>query len=388
MKSCAVICEYHPFHNGHKYQIDAIRQMGYDCVVAIMSGNLVQRGEPALWDKFTRAKAALLGGVDLVAENPSVYAMAPAPIFAESGVAIAERLGCDALAFGTESESAEVLAERCRQLDDPKVEQTLHEHLERGLSYPAAREAAYRSVFGPCPALRNPNDILAMEYLRALQKSGSEILPIAIPRIGAEHDGDLTHGRFASASYLRQRLSEHDWRTASPFIPTTTAVLLKECEKQGAVACMDNFEKPLLAAIRAMTAKEWLAVTGSGDGLEFRLFRAARSASSLSEFWETAGTKRYPLARIRRAVFSAYFGITEEMRHTGVPYVRILGMSKTGESFLRTCSSDGIPIALRATDLKNQSLFQTESSITDRYVLGYDKPKPCGSEWTSRLIKI
>lgn len=388
MKSCAIICEYNPFHNGHKYLIDRARENGFDTVVAIMSGNLTQRGELALCGKAARAKAALFGGADLVVELPSVFAMASASYFATAGVYLAAALGCDGLVFGSESGKINKLTIVAERLESKELEAAVCEKMKSGIGYAAARQAVYTERFGKDEALSSPNDILGIEYLRAIKRLGANLTPICFKRVGASHDGDSTAGEFASASFLREQIRLGKLESITPFIPNETAVILENCIKLGKISDVKRLDAAVLSHLRSMTAADFSALPDIEQGLDFRLYHAVGKAQNLDEVFALAGTKRYTAARIRRIVLAGYFGIFADRRPALPTYLRILGMTGQGEAHLKEHGPYPVPIALRATALREDEVFQLESHITDLFVLSFDKPDMRGSEWTTPIIKL
>lgn len=387
MKTCGIISEYNPFHNGHELQIKKIREMGYEKVVAIMSGNLVQRGEIAICDKWARAKAALYGGADLVVEIPSPYSMSYAENFAKAGVFIAENLGCDALCFGSECGSVERLYEIQNNLKSPLLDEKIKAKLKLGLSFSAARYQAYKETFGECGELENPNDILGIEYISAIVNFGAKIKPITIKRVGAEHDGETPIGNIASASYIRTKINKNSLEEAAKYIPKETAFILKECAFKGKIANSQNIENSILAKLRTMSAAEISSYAGVGDGLDFRIFNAARKATSYAELLELVKTKRFTMARIKRALLSCYFEIKPEFERTLPEYIRVLGIREGGEEIIKSASGK-LPIVIRSSELKGNKLFDEECRITDLYSLSFNKPNPCGIEFTTPVVKI
>lgn len=387
MKTAAIICEYNPFHNGHAYQIDRLRKSGFDRIVAVMSGNLVQRGELAVCDKFSRAKAALAGGADIVAEIPSLFSMSPADSFARAGVFIAERLGCDTLAFGSETADTEKLTVIAERTESPELDAEIGKLMKSGLMYPAARQKAFEAVFGSCPELGNPNDILALEYIKAIKRSGAKIEPFCIERKGVHHDGSTPDGEFASASYIRSLIAQGKLDEAAKYIPKSSALILRDCESKGRLSDPKLIDTAIISKIRGMSAAEFSKLCCAGDGLEFRLYNAARKAGSVEELINAVKTKRYTMARIKRAVLSAYFGLDSDLVNDDPHYVRILGLGKGGADIVSGADKRGCPIVMRGTALKDDAMFELESKVTDMYVLSYKNPLPCGSEYTTGVIK-
>ena len=387
MRSCAVICEYNPFHNGHAYLISELRSRGYDTIVAIMSGNLVQRGDIAVCSKFARAKCALYGGADAVIELPSVYAMSHAKRFAAAGVYLAKALGCDSIGFGSECGDISRLEAIAEGLDSPELDKKIKELSKSGLSYAVARQTAYEELFGECPELKNPNDLLAIEYITAAKVLGFENFE-CIKRIGAAHDNEeMPSDRYASASMIRGFMEKGDIAAASKYMPAQSALVLSEQYRRGLVTKTEKLNSAVLAKLRTLSPSEISKIPSATDGLDFRIYAAIKKATTLDELLALAKSKRHTMARIKRILLSAYFGISEDSVPELPPYIRVLGMNSRGEAFLRTVKSD-IPLVMRATELKGDPLFELECRITDVFVLSFDSPLPCGSEMTSGIVKI
>ncbi len=211
----AVICEFNPFHNGHRFLLGKAKELTGEPVLAVMSGSFTQRGEVALCSKFERAEAALKSGADLVAELPAVYAVSCAERFARGGVNISKMFGCvNYLAFGCEDDDIDLLKTAAFAGENPEVNAIIAEQMNSGSYYPKAYEYAVRQVCGGevADVLTKPNNILAVEYIRALR--GTDIKPLPIKRVGAEHDSDGADGIYASASYIRKLLRSGGWRGA------------------------------------------------------------------------------------------------------------------------------------------------------------------------------
>ena len=387
MKTCAIICEYNPFHNGHAYQIAQARALGYQKIVAIMSGNLVQRGETAICDKFSRAKMALMGGADLVVEIPSVFAMSYAESFANAGVYIANELGVDALVFGSECGDVKKLQEISNNLKSNELDTEIKAGLKLGLSYSAARSLAYNKIFGECSELQNPNDILGIEYISAIKNQSSKIEPICIKRKLVEHDSTVGVDEFASASYIRELIKNEKWNEVEKFVPKHSAFILNDCWNKGKISNIDNVESAILSKIRTASASEITKIPAVSDGLDFRLYNASKKASNLTELLEMTKTKRFTLARIKRAILSYYFGLTKSAETP--EYIRVLGFNSNGEELLKErASKTNIPLVFRATALKDNPMFDAECKATDLYVLTFNKPGICGTEMTSMIVKM
>lgn len=338
MKLAAVIAEYNPFHNGHAHHIRKTRECGATHVVAVMSGNVVQRGDFALVDKFSRAGAAVECGADLVLELPAAYACAPANRFADGAVDLIEKLGCvDILSFGCESGDAQLVAEAARVTEDDAVVAQARAALKNGAKYPAALAEAAGAA---SPSLRgillDPNSVLAAEYIKALSRRGSAIQPLAVKRLGASHDG-APSGDFASASHIRRLAIEK--KEFSRYLPACMLDRIVSCMAAGRLSGgIKEIETAVLYRLRTMTDAEIAAIPDGSDGLANRIHSAAFSAAGLEQLYADASAKRYTAARVRRAVLAAVLGITQA-DYRGVPYARVLACGEGGKDILRAADS-------------------------------------------------
>ena len=361
-----IICEYNPPHKGHAYQIAELKKRYPDCtVVCVMSGNFVQRGTPAITDKYTRAAAALGIGADAVLELPFPYSSAPAELFARAGVSILARLGIDALCFGTEGDVLAQLKNAAGQLDSPAFEKALAAHIadpeNRDVGYPVLRDRLYASLFGEEEAalLRTPNNTLAAEYLRAIAETKSAILPIAIPRTGDAHDTEHTAPPAAdtvvSASAVRARIRDGAFDDAMTLLPPAAAQCLTEAREAGRL-CTDPACIPgamLLHTYRRTPPEVLARYAGLEGGLAGRLCSAARHAHDAAELFSLAATKKYTHAAIRRAALYGCFGITQDMLRAAPSYTVLLAYSDRASALLRRAKKEGtIPVLSRPAAYK------------------------------------
>ncbi|MCI8361353.1 MAG: nucleotidyltransferase family protein [Clostridiales bacterium] len=402
-----VIAEYNPFHKGHALQLDAAKAMGGGPVAVVMSGNFVQRGEPALISKTCRARMALAAGADLVAELPLPWAMSTAQNFAEGGVGLLAALGCQAISFGCECGDPSALQRAAQAVDDPRLGACLEPGLAAGLPFAAARQQAVEALYGAQTAalLRRPNDILAVEYLAAANRLGVRLSPIPVRRLGAAHDAALPDAGFSaapdretappvlSASGIRRLLLEGRSAEALTHIPAgLRPILREELEEQG-LCRPGRLERAVLAQLRRMSLEEFAALPDVSEGLENRLYAAVRQAGSLDQLWAAVKVKRYSLARIRRIVLSAFLGLDGRHFRQPVPYIRVLGFSETGLSFIKEAGRrSGLPLLLRAKDMekldrRGLDVFQSECRADDLYWLAVDRPRPCGTDLTDPVIR-
>ncbi|MBO4915755.1 MAG: nucleotidyltransferase family protein [Oscillospiraceae bacterium] len=398
MRSVGIICEYNPFHTGHAWQLGELRRrLGEDtAVVCVMSGNYVQRGDLAIVRKHVRAEAAVRGGANLVIELPLPWASASAEGFARAGVELLEGTGIvDSLAFGSECADTCRLVRTAEALCAESFPTLLREELKAGDSFAHARERAARALCGSdADCLGSPNDILGVEYCKALRQTGSGIEPLALERIGALHDGEAAGG-YASASELRQKLCEGEDVTQY-LTPDMYRLYKAEALNGKAPVRMETAERAILSRLRTMSEDELAAYDDGGEGLYHRFYDAARSAAGLTELLEAVKTKRYAYARLRRMLLSAYLGITPELRTGHVPYIRVLAMNGRGKALLkRMRESASLPVLIkpaygRKLSRSAQSLMELEARATDLYALAYpDLSRSAGgSEWKTDPVII
>lgn len=375
MRVIGIVAEYNPFHNGHKHLIDSVKSSG-DIIVAVMSGNFVQRGDCAVFDKFTRAKAALQNGVDLIIELPLEYALSSAKDFAKAGVDALSKVGITHLAFGSECGDTHKLQTASHAVDDVRVNSCLRGLLEHGMTFAKARNTAVEKIFGENigAVLQNPNDTLAVEYLSAINKIGG-ITPIAISRFGAQHDGEEC-GNIASASGIRQKIyNDLDYRI---FVPENSYDIYKSAD----IAKINNARRAILWSLRQKNA-DYFENYDVSEGLHHRMYNAVRKAKSLDELYELIKTKRYTLARIRRAVIASALD-THKMR---CPYIRVLGFNSHGAKLLK--NAENVVTSHKTAKAQGYAeYFEMVSRTTDFYALMFDHPHECGYELTQAVLKI
>lgn len=384
MNVVGIVCEYNPLHIGHARMIRQLRERGAGAVVCAMSGNFVQRGGAAVADKLARAEMALRCGADLVLEIPTPWAAATAETFARGGVEVLRRTGVVTdLAFGAECADVQALGAVADALEGEEYRTALRSVPEDGSTFAARRQAAVAAVLGLelAALLRQPNNILAVEYLRCLR--GTDIRPVAIQRQGAGHDAGGVADGVASASYVRRLLLAGRTEEALACLPDQAAqVLRRELERGNAPADLRRCDRAILDRLRRMEEEEWARYDGGREGLYHRLYQAAREAGDLEELLERAKTKRYPMARLRRMVLAAWLELGDVPAE--VPYLRLLAANGTGRGLLRQMR--GAPVLTKAADVAKlgkaaEELFRQESRRSDLYALACPLVRPCGGEW-------
>ena len=393
-KTAAIIAEYNPFHNGHARHIVRTREAtGAEAVVVIMSGNFVQRGDCAVADKYSRARMALLGGADLVIELPLPFACAGAETFSQGGVGLADALGCvDYLSFGMECGSTEELTAAANALSDAAVKPVLDRELAQGKNFAAARTQAIREVYGDRVAdiLCRPNNTLAVEYIRALHRLRSPMLPVGMTREGADHDSLDASGQFASATAIRKMLHEEDWKSVKNYLPAFCYDSLTQLWSDGKMpADLKICERAILSRLRGMTKEQLARLPDVSEGLENRVFDSVRTSSSLEELYASVKSKRYSHARIRRIILSAFLGV-RSVHSERLPYIRILGMNARGRGLL-SAMRPRLPLITtyrQTLDLpaEAQNVYRLECHADDLWALMTPRIQPCGADMTEKLM--
>ena len=373
MNIAAIVCEYNPFHCGHAAHIQATRRAGHDAIVCIMSGQFVQRGEPAVLDKHVRAETAIYGGADLVVELPHAFAMSAAARFARAGVHLAAILGAGTLSFGAECADSQALMHAAALCTQKAVEEMLRLYLAQGLDYPRALACAVGAFDLKAAALLSqPNNTLALEYLRAMTNYPT-LHPLAIPRMGAGHNADFS-GSTASASFIRRILcAGGDARTF--LTPDSAEAYRAERAAGRAPVTVQALERAILAQLRRMQPEDFAKLPDVCEGLEHRLFRAAQDAPTLAALYMQVKTKRYTHARIRRIAMAAYTGLQAVHQAVLPSYIRVLALNRTGRKVLAQLPKDRPiitkPASGQALSGADRTLFQLEAQADRLWALGY-----------------
>ncbi|MBQ7385871.1 MAG: nucleotidyltransferase family protein [Ruminococcus sp.] len=384
MKISAVICEFNPFHNGHKYLLDEIRKQGYDCIICIMSGSFTQRGDVAIFDKFKRTKAALKNGADLVIELPTPYAVASAQIFAKGSADIIKATSVvDKVFFGSEAGDIELLKKAAFATKSNEVEALLKEKMRDGVYYPLALEKAVNEVFGKeiADVLTSPNNTLGVEYIKELDASGIETA--TIKRIAVEHDSSASNGSFASASLVREMIFKGEDVTS--FVPKGYF---------NNPAKTELGERAIMYKLKSMSLEDFENLPDISEGLHNRIYAAVKKCNSLEELLSAVKTKRYTHARLRRIITSAVLGITKDLQNTPIPYLRILGMSEKGKEALSQISKKScLPVvtsvaqALKTLDANALKMLMCDINATDIRTVFEKEISESGADFSTAMLK-
>ena len=378
MKTVGIICEYNPIHLGHKKQIDRIRsEFGEDAaIICAMSGNFVQRGAPAIVDKTARARAAVSCGADLVLELPVTTALSSAEGFAAGGVRILANI-CDTLCFGAETADPEKLLTAARMLLKPEFSALLREELETGKSFPAARKAALKRMGADAEVLSQPNDILAVEYCKAILSQNASLDIFPIHREGSYHALTVDSDNPSATAVRNLMLIAHNWKSCVP--QAARPVLEREALHSTAAG-----EKAMLAKLRTMTDAEFEALPYGSEGLWRKLMHACRRENTLEDILSATKSKRYTRSRLDRMVMCAFLGITAEDMAMEIPYIRVLAFNSRGRAVLKEAKKTGL--YLNAGESYDHPCWQLEKRCGDLYGLFCTEGvEPPGREGNRRI---
>ena len=404
-----IIAEYNPFHNGHLYQLNSSKSItNSDYSIAIISGNFTQRGDVAIVDKWTRAQMALENGIDLVIELPTVYAISSAENFASGAVKILDSLGIvNFLSFGSECNDISILSQVTDVLvDEPPEYKTLLSHeLDKGVSFPKARERALMMYLNDvrrfASVLSSPNNILGIEYLKALKKQKSLMQPITIQRKDSKYNDDTipTDSQFASATALRKLCATHHSDILQRFMPEASYKILNDAMENGnIVKNISDFDKLIIYTLRRMSTDEIANLPDVSEGLEFAIKSAVNQCNTVSELLSIINTKRYTQTRLQRILLYAILGITKkdmQLSKITKPYIRVLGFNDKGQELISQISKKNRKLEIVSSVKKfmdncsNKNLkMMMEKDIwaTDVYTLGFEYDSKANLDYTHKLI--
>lgn len=378
MRTVGIVVEYNPFHNGHMYHVEQAKAVtDADAVVAVMSGNFLQRGEPAIVDKWARAEMALHGGVDLVLELPSRYAVSAAERFAHGAVRVLEATGVvDALCFGSEHGAIEPFEAIANQLvrESGAFQDALHRLLAAGMRYPSAFAKAIEesnlAMDGYDPT--KPNNTLGLFYTLAILRQGARMRPTTIARTGSGYaDAVPTHTSIASATALRNLLSDGGPQAVADFVPPTTLkILQREIERGRGLVTWEHFERPLFHQLATLSAAQLATITDVREGLENRLKKALLQMESVdfASLMDSIATKRYTNTHLQRVLTNVLLN-----RHVQVEepptYIRVLGYSERGQQVLKTMRKSATAPVITRVNQEHFSLFEDDFAAAIAYVL-------------------
>lgn len=377
MNITGIICEYNPLHLGHIKQLDQVRTQFPDGgIVCLMSGNYVQRGKPAIMDKSLRAQAAVLCGADLVLELPLTASLSSAEGFAAEGVRI---LGgfCDTLCFGAETGDKAALMAAAKALLSPALSDALRTELDKGVSFPAARQAALDAIGIDANILSQPNDILAVEYCKAIVAQGVTMQPMPIVRQGGYHDLQADPENPSATAVRELMLSSGAW---PDYVPDTA----RDCFESATLHTLETGERAILTRLRTMTDAEFEALPYGSEGLWRKLMHAARQENTFEDILTATKSKRYTRTRLDRMVMCAFLGLTKDDLASPAPYVRVLAFNDKGREILKEARKTGTFV--NAGETMDSPYQAIENHAGDLYGLfAQNAPEPPGQEAARRV---
>ena len=395
MKISGIICEYNPFHNGHLYHIEQTRKNGATHIVAVMSGNFVQRGDVAVINKFERAKTAVRCGADLVIELPVAYCLSAAETYAKGAMYILKGLGCvDELSFGSECGDLSLLTAAVKASYACAKRPELEDLMKLGNSYPKALQILVRQNYGDQIGLlfSQPNNVLAIEYLKAMIAVKLKIQPFTVKR-ETMHDSLVASGNTASASLIRQ-LMESQSDDFDDLVPDASADAISACASTGMVARFEQLERILLYKLRTATVDEISVLPEVGQGLQNKIL-SARNETSLESMLLAIKSKRYPMSRIRRILLDLLIGIRPKDTLNPPPYGRILALSERGRDILTAAKRAGttLPYAtslskLAELDEKCKACSDLEARASAIYGLAQRTISPADADYKAMIGMI
>jgi len=393
MKTVGIICEYNPYHLGHSWHIGQTRSvLGDDtAVVCVMSGNYVQRGDLAIFNKHARAKMAILNGADLVIEMPTPYALLSAGGFARAGVSILSKLGvCDYVSFGSESGNISELRKAAQAIASDEAQRHIKYWLGRGAPYASALQSAAEAVLSDkAEVFKSPNNLLAIECIKAVDECGSLMRPMTVRRVVGKHDADTG----CSASSLRKTLLKGSMPLA--LMPgEAVAVCMEEIVSGRGPVSINNVEQAILSRLRMIG--DFSMIPDATEGLENRFKRFASECTSIDSILKMVKTKRYAMSRLRRMLICAALGINAEDTRNPPPYMRVLAVNGKGMELLKSANKkNALPVITKPASVRKLSaaalrLFNLEAAATDLYALAYTKEEERigGREWRQSPVII
>lgn len=404
MSVIGIIAEYNPFHNGHKYQLEQIKKQEPDAkLVVVMSGNFTQRGTAAIQDKWLRARLAIENGIDLVIENPFACSVRSAQTFAEGGIRILKSLGIvEQLAFGAEYTNLNELQQMADGIQGEESQALLHTYIQQGDSYAAVLGKVLTTRYAAAPgAIKQPNTILALEYLKALQRLAPQIRPMLLPRVtAAYHDSTLYPG-IASATAIRTELKKAspDFQRLKETMPLNVYTSITKQKRQNTFPDIELLFRPLRLQAITHSAEKLQKIYGINEGLEHRFLHAVQKAASLDELRRCMQNKRYPGSRMQRLLLYILLDLSaaqiDAFDQRGPLYSRILAFNDTGRQLLHDIKQQAaLPLitkpsafcSSRQRDSKNttlaQQMFTLDTQATDLYALCQKAPPAQGLDFT------
>lgn len=393
-KTAGIVAEYNPFHKGHAYQINCIRDMGFDKIAVAMSGSAVQRGEISLLDKFCRAKMAVDCGASLVCEVPYPYSCFSAEGFARSGVHILKNLGADAICFGSESADLDLLCKIADFLLSDEYQTNLKKHLADNTPFAAARERTITEKFDLSrEVISASNDILALEYIKECKRLNWDVQFIPVKRRGADYNDLSAKDGLASASGIRNAVREYRFETACSFVPENIQKEFLNRLEQGDYFAADTaYEKAVISALKKLSAADFEKLPDCNTELAHAFENASAVSNSFEKLFSNLPTKQYTKARLNRIMLFAFAGMDTDIPALP-PFIRILSMDKNGEEIVKKANElSDLPIShsyriLRDKNDNCRKVIEKEALLTDMQSLFFKFSGDSRKDYTTKFYK-
>ena len=405
-KVLGIIAEYNPFHNGHLYHIqESKKKVKADFCICVISGNFTQRGEPSIVNKWAKTYMALCCGADLVIELPTIYSISSAENFASGAIKLLNSLKIVTdISCGAECNDLATLNNIANVIYNEPAEYKiiLNHELKKGISYPAARENAVMMYLNDIKryanVLSNSNNILAIEYLKALKKQKSNIKPNIIPRKKVYYNDQRIVDDFASATAIRKLMQNKEYAEIRKVVPKTTYQIIgEELKKQHIILGIKTYEKEIIYALRKMQPEEIANLPDVSEGLEFAIKKAVEESNDIEEIIEKIKSKRYTQTRIQRIMLYALIGINKkdmEESKKNLPYIRILGFNSKGKTLISEIMNANPKLNMITSTKKYTgkkqllNMLNTDITATNIYTLGYKKDAKANLDYTHNMIII
>ena len=408
-KVLGIVGEYNPFHNGHLYHLEQSKKMtSSNYTVAILGGNFTQRGSTSLIDKWSKAEAAIQNGIDLVIELPVLYTTSSAENFADGAIKILDSLKVvDYISFGAETSDVDILNKFADVLyHEPRKYKILLSHeLSKGISYPKARENAlmiYLNDIRKCVnVLSSPNNILGIEYLKALKKYKSNIMPISIARYESAYNDSSYSGNIASATAIRNIIKNNGFDILRRLLPSSSySILIKNIKQGHIIPDISVFEKQIIYNLRKMETSEIAMLPDVTEGLEFAIKKAANSCNNLNDLLNIIKSKRYTSTRIQRILLYALLGITKkdiDISKKTTPYIRVLGLNNRGKFLISEIAKANPKLEIitsvkrfydNNTNKNLKLMLDKDIFATNVYTIGYEDDSWSNLDFTQKIINI
>ncbi|MGE4214560.1 MAG: nucleotidyltransferase [Anaerotignaceae bacterium] len=408
MNTAGIVAEYNPFHNGHKYHIEeTMRITGCDDIIVALSGNFVQRGEPAIVDKWTRTRSALLNGASIVIELPVLFSTAGAQYFAHSAVKLLNDTGIvDFLSFGSEMGSLSQLKETAKILlnESTQLSTAIKNNLENGLTYAVARQTALEEITEKSHSfISSSNNILAIEYLKALYDLNSSIMPVTVKRIGEGYNSTNTASAYPSASALRKAVANGDMEILASAMPKNAQQMFTHTVQNGSAPIyLNSFSTQLNYCLRSKSPKELSKILDINEGLENRILKSLATCYSINDILDFVKTKRYSHTTLQRGLLHILLDIEtntiKQYQQNGYcPYIRVLGFRKDRQHLLKSLiEKASIPVITNVKrdennlDENGKHLFNLEKKATDLYYMASpsQKHRNVNKEYTTPMVIV